>query len=1074
MVGASRIITILGSQLPDDSPMLRKEVSRGIGLDLGCFDFHIYCRVLRRFAACAAVLIKRPELGGSPMKSDNRWRRCVAVAAVLLMGSAGAAFAQLQTGNLYGKVSDQNGAALPGVTVTLNTGEAPQVQVTNGQGEVRFLSLAPASYKLKAELKDYSSVEHSNVVINVGRNTRVELIMNANIKEEIFISGEPPLLDEKSSRPGSIVSQNELARIPTARDPWTVLQSTPGVLVDRVNVGGNESGQQSTYTGPGSFQAQSIWSVDGVVITDMAAIGSTPSYFDFGAFEEMQISTGGSDATIATGGVVLNLVTKRGTNEYRGSARYLQAPGSTESSTSFKKSDLPINPVTHTPQPEFGTQFSNKINKVDDWGGEIGGPILKDHIWAWGSYGQQDVSVQTLPSALSPNGLTDKTKLPTWNAKVNAQVAASNSLTLFGSNNSKQKQGRNAGPTRTLPSAWDQGQFGGKPTILKAEDTQIFSPNLYATVLYSHVYGGFFLTPIGGFTGTTPDAYFDPAGVWHNSFVGQQIKRPQTQEKLDASTFFNTGSLNHELKYGAAYRIAESATNLNWAGSGWIADASNGFLPPRPPGTNELFLSRAALPDGQLKYTNTPAQDTLTAGNLTANIGLRFDRQYGDNVASTVPANSIRPDLLPAVSFGGGPSGFAWTTWAPRVGLTYALGKDRSTLLRASYSRFADQLQSAFASFLNPLTNNSYYYAFTTNHGDGNVTPGQVVPAGIGYSANVDPHNPGNLLQVNAISKNFNAPITNEFLVSAEHALLPEFVVGFNLTYRKQTGLEQEDLLVQDGNTFNPNAPARVSVRSDYAPLTSTVILPNGASQVVTYYQLRNGISTGGGLFLHNGDYETTFKGASLTFNKRLSNRWVMRGNFSYNDWYYSKAGDRPDPTILEAGGITDGNYVRQGDLVLQGSGNGSGSKAWVYVNSKWSFAVNGLYQIAPDRPWGFNVAGNLIARQGYPEPFYDRIGGLNTNTPESGSTVQVQFQPSNANRLDNIFDFDGRLEKEFTFQDFGLTLGVDCFNLLNESFVLQRVARARSSFHPTVGVGFINETLSPRIFRFGARLSFK
>jgi hypothetical protein len=791
----------------------------------------------------------------------------------------------------------------------------------------------------------------------------------------------------------------------------------------------------------------------------------------------MQISTGGSDVTIATGGVVLNLVTKRGTNDYRGSARYLQAPGSTESNTSFNKSDLPINPVTGKPQPEFGSQFSNKINKVDDWGGEIGGPILKDHIWAWGSYGQQDVSVQTLPSALSPNGLRDKTKLPTWNAKVNAQVTASNSLTLFGSNNSKQKQGRNAGPTRTLPSAWDQGQFGGKPTILKAEDTQIFSPSLYATVLYSHVYGGFFLTPIGGFTGTTPDSFFDANGVWHNSFVGEQIKRPQTQEKADASTFFNTGSLSHELKYGAAYRVAESATNLNWAGSGWVSDAANGILGHEPPGQNDLFLSRAALPDVKLKYTNAYAQDTLTAGNLTANIGLRFDRQYGDNVGSTVPANSIVPNLLPAVSFAGGPSGLAWTTWAPRVGLTYALGKDRSTLLRGSYSRFADQLQSAFASFLNPLTNISYYYAFTTNQGDGNVTPGQVVPGVCPapcYSANVNPHDPSQLLQVNAISKNFNAPITNEFLVSVEHALLPEFVVGVNLTYRKQTGLEQEDLLVQDGDTFNVNAPSRVSVRSDYVPGTATVILPNGASQVVHFSQLRSGISTAGGLFLHNGDYETTFKGASLTFNKRLSNRWMMRGNFSYNDWYYSKAGDRPDPTILEAGGVTDGNYVRQGDLVLQGSGNGSGSKAWVYVNSKWSFAVNGLYQISPDRPWGFNVAGNLTGRQGYPEPYYDRIGGLNTNTPESGPTVQVQFQPSDANRLDNIVDFDGRLEKEFTFQDFGLTLGVDCFNLLNESFVLQRVARARTTFNSSLGVGFINETLSPRIFRFGARLSFK
>src|SRR5258708_3526409 len=186
----------------------------------------------------------------------------------------------------------------------------------------------------------------------------------------------------------------------------------------------------------------------------------------------------------------------------------------------------------------------------------------------------------------------------------------------------------------------------------------------------------------------------------------------------------------------------------------------------------------------------------------------------------------------------------------------------------------------------------------------------------------------------------------------------------------------------------------------------------------------------------------------------------MMRGNVSYNDWYYSKAGDRPDPTIQEAGGVTDGNYVRQGDLVLQGSGNGSGSKAWVYVNSKWSFSVNGLYQIAPSKPWGFNVAANVTGRQGYPVPYYDQVI-INTTTT---GTTQVQLSPSDANRLDNIVDVDGRLEKEFTFQDFGLTLGVDCFNLFNEAFILQRDARVRASFFNAC---LINSTLHPPLSRF-------
>jgi hypothetical protein len=891
--------------------------------------------------------------------------------------------------------------------------------------------------------------------------------MNSAVEDVITVTSESPLLDEKAIRTGSTVSQTELAKIPTARDPWTILQSTPGVLVDRVNVGGNESGQQSIYAGPGSMQDQSVWSVDGVVITDMAATGSTPSYFDFDAFQEMQISTGGSDSTIATGGVVLNLVTKRGTNEYRGSARYLQAPGSTQSNSSLKTSDLPPDQRANFPGG------SNKINKVSDYGGEIGGPIIKDHLWAWGAYGQQNVSVQTLPTVAVPNGLTDTTKLPTWNGKLNAQLTSSNSLTAFAMNNSKEKHGRNAGPTRTLPTSWDQGQFGGKPSVIKGEDTQIFSPNLYLTVLYSHVYGGFFLTPIGGFSTTTPDSYWDANGVWQNSFAFLQIKRPQTQEKADASSFFNTGSLSHELKYGAAYRIAESVTNAGWAGSGYIIDAA---LQGTPFGENSLYLARNDVVGVRVKYASAYAQDTMTTGNLTVNLGLRYDHQGGDNLPAVAPANPIVPNLLPAVSYAGGPIGFAYKTWSPRVGLTYAVGKDRSTLLRASYSRFSDQLSADgnHATILNPMANISYYYAVTHNT-NGLVTPGQVIlhdpnaPNGGGWSSNVNPANLATLLSPNRVSSNYSAPHTDEFLVSEEHALLPEFVVGANLTYRKQSNLQQQDMIVFDA--ADPNG--RVSVRSDYVQGFKTATLPDGSVVQVPFYQLRNGITTNGGVFLHNGDYQTTFKGASLTLNKRLANRWMLRGNVSYSDWYYNKAGDRPDPTLLDAGGTTDGNYVRQGDPVLEASGIGSGSKAFVFINSKWSFAVNGLYQIAPDRPWGFNVAANVTGRQGYPLPYY-LLTRLNTTTlAEIGSAngILLEQSPANSNRLDNIVDVDGRIEKEFTFQDFGLTLGVDCFNLLNESFILQKRARLRTSF---VNQGDVFEVLSPRIFRFGARLSFK
>ncbi len=299
-----------------------------------------------------------------------------------------------------------------------------------------------------------------------------------------------------------------------------------------------------------------------------------------------------------------------------------------------------------------------------------------------------------------------------------------------------------------------------------------------------------------------------------------------------------------------------------------------------------------------------------------------------------------------------------------------------------------------------------------------------------------------------------------------------------NLTYRKQTKLLQQDLLVFDSTTGPPGNGnnGRVATRADFTPVTVIATLPNGSTLPVTYWKLVSGVSTVHGYNMKNGDYETEYKGASLTFNKRLANRWMLRGNFSFSDWKYNKAGDRPDPTPILAGGTTDGNYVNQGDVFLQGSGPGSGNFRNVYINAKWSFAVNGLYQVAPDRPWGFNVAGNLTGRQGYPDPFWINLspGKLSVPSPGTGGEV-VQIGAADSNRLDNVIDFDLRVEKEFTFQDFGLTLGADCFNVFNEAFVLQRQGQFSHSAAPTPATAtFVNEVMSPRVFRFGARLSFK
>jgi hypothetical protein len=122
------------------------------------------------------------------MKSINLRRRIVAGAALLLLAVAGTAFAQLQTGNLYGTVVDDQGAALAGVKVTLTGVGASKIQVTNDQGQFRFLGLAPGRYTLKAEKEGFLTQDYPNIAINVGRNTTIEVTLSAAVEDGITVT----------------------------------------------------------------------------------------------------------------------------------------------------------------------------------------------------------------------------------------------------------------------------------------------------------------------------------------------------------------------------------------------------------------------------------------------------------------------------------------------------------------------------------------------------------------------------------------------------------------------------------------------------------------------------------------------------------------------------------------------------------------------------------------------------------------------------------------------------------------------------------------------------------------------
>jgi len=1037
------------------------------------------------------------------MKPCPNPRLLAVLAALCISLFAVSAFAQFQTGNIYGKVQAKDGTVLPGVTVTVTGVGAPQTAVSDSQGNFRFLSLSPGTYTLKSELAGYGVSTRAGITVNVGRNSDVTMTLNPSVAESITVTAEAPLLDVRKAGTSTNVTKVEMENIPSSRDPWTVLQSVPAVQVDRINVGGSQSGQQSNYFAKGAQGTDNTWNVDGVAITDMGATGSTPLYFDFDSFEEMQATTGGSDPRIQTPGVQLNMVTKRGTNDFKGSGRYFYTPGSMQADA--------VVPSDAT----YYLDKTNRINYVRDFGAEVGGPIWRDHAWFWLASADQKISNQA-SQAPGVTGAFDNIILRDKNAKLNAQILPSNSAVAFYTFGDKVRNARNLSATRPFETAWKQT---GPTKVYKYEDTQIIGSSLYLTGMWSKVTGGFGLFANGGQGPTAPAAYEDASGVWHNNYETFQTIRPQKQYRIDGSKFLDVGTMNHELKFGFGYRDTPVNSISSWPGP---ADAYMDFADVDPDECVREGISANCYLAGVFrnhvtgygeKYHDFYVGDTVLMGNLTLQAGLRWDRQESLNTPVTASANPILATpltlpcgggllggcgasgtltaSLPALNFPGDPRSLKWNSVSPRVGLTYSLGADKKTLLRAGYNRYVSQLGSAISS-ASPLGGYTYFYFYGVDTNNDKVIQRNELQRVIGYAA-VNPANPVAISGTRRVDYGMKVPTTDEIILGGERELMSDFSVGLTYTYRKYNNLVTTRYeKTQGAGDFYTSADYVLAGRTAGGLFIQCAPIPGdpnntgnvtgvGSTQVChgnvidqfttgtrPVYALAPGVSTPTfSVITNRPDYYQKFSGLELTATKRLSHKWMMRSSVSYND-YTEHCGANsfanPTPAIVVPGAAYGGPPACAGGQVVVNSGNGSGSFGNVYINSKWNVNINGLYSL----PWDINLGASLTARQGYAQPLQDRITGLR------GGTLNVVTDPVGSIRFPNVYEFDLRIAKDFRFFNrAGLTISGDLFNAPNQRTILQRNVIILGGETSRSAGNRIAEIQSPRVWRLGAKFNF-
>jgi len=952
--------------------------------------------------------------GGVPLRvKAGAW----ALVGLFAIASVGPAQAQSQSGEIFGKVVDSSGAALPGVTITLESPVLiqPQSAVTTDSGSYRFPNIPIGVYAVTFELAGFNRHIHRDVRVETAFSAEISPALQVSaVQETVEVSGVTPVVDTKSTSLNATFNQEMLEKLPSARDPWVILEQMPGMVLDRQNVGGSESGQQSSFIAHGSGANQQ-WNLNGATVTDMSA-GGSPMYFDFDSFEEIQIQTGGGDASVQSGGASINLVTKSGSNIFKGSGRLFYVDDSLQGDNSTQE------------LRDQGAGAGNPIKDIKEYGVEIGGPLVRNKAFFWGAVGRQDIGVGVIgflkPGATDPDDIDslerDDTELINTNAKLTYQWASNHKSSFYYNYSTKNRNARDVGPLTRIEAAFKQTSPGG---LYQADHQWIANDRLMFEGRFTYNQNEFTLDFTSPELTDVQGAFDAGTGISYRSGQRQENIRPSTEVRLDGNYLgANLFGGDHTFKFGTSYRSTPIDFKQHYGGD-VTARFTNG-VPASADLRRDSFTSR------DMTNWSLYLNDSYRRGHLTINVGVRGD--YWDDRAnpSAVAANSIVPDLLPALSFGGADTGLSFFDVSPRLGVTYDLSGQGRTVIKANVARYFG-LGADGAGQINPVAASRLRYAWNDANGDTLVQRNELDLSRILSFANYNFDDPSSLVSPNQVDPNLGNDKTDEILATLEHELMPNFAVSATYIYKK---------LHNQSSTFFLGLTS-----DDFVPVVFTGNCGNGScdesNYTATYYQLRSGLTRPAGTLLRNYDFVRRYHGLEFTARKRFTDRWMLQGSVVLNDTtiHYDSPNAFQDPTN-----------------VSQQDGEQTGT-----LNTRWVAKLSAAYEL----PYGVLVSGFFNARDGVPFVrtmlIQSRQGGL--------SDVNLIVKQYGTERYDNFYQLDLRLAKDFRFGRTQRLSGyVDVFNVANANTVLGRVTNqlSRTANNAT-------QIVAPRVVRLGVRYAF-
>jgi len=969
----------------------------------------------------------------------------------LLLCFSIASFAQQPTATLTGVVSDPNGAVIPNATISASnkaTGFS-RITTTNADGVYSFSSLPVGNYEVKISAQGFETkVSEFPVSLSVGQTITLDGVLKIGVTYTTTdLTAEMPLVDTQTSKVDTVIETKEIENLPlNGRNFLELALLSPG-NAPAPNFDPTKTNTVVISSAGGLGRGGNVM-IDGTDNND-DVVGGSLINISQDAVAEFQVATNRFSAESGrSASSVINVVTKSGTNNLRGSVSFFERDKSLQG--------LPATFDRSQTVPPFDRQ---------QYSFTLGGPIKKDKVFAFGAFeyrdqdgatlvGIRNVATRTITRGFAEAPLNNYL----FNGRIDAFINENNQLNFRYSFEDIAARGASK-LDRAIGTASYQQDLKNSFHAVMANWTSVLSSSLVNNFSFS----------INNFENTTDPVTSGIQYTFPSILAGSSFRVPQatTQSRFQFADSMTKIIGNHTLKFGAEFQKVNSSLNLGVFRQGrveFVQDfATFDHNNDGQINDNDLLFAvtlRSGLPNQDLNLDNVDnnffaffaQNDWRVRRNLTFNLGLRYEAD------TNVKNNSGYANINPLVaSFYQGNRRADYNNFAPRVGFNLALFDDKLSI-HGGYGIYYDRVTLELITLERGL--------------DGRALPVEV------RAGNVltDPNGVPIFIDQNGRFQPFAPTFSNPFS-------------GFILPGAGASGINIIDNDLQNPMVQQTNIGLQWEIARNY--VVKVDYLHNFGTHFIIGRDIGavNNPVVGGPDRVVNLESSVKFfyDGLLLSFEKRFANRYGFRAAYTLSK-AFNYAND--DQIPFSNGPINSNNL----QLEYGPTPNDQRHRFTMAGNVELPFG----FRLSPILTLASGVPMDIILPSGQSRiPVLQRNAGgrlfknateLNTFLTAYNATLpianRIPLAPGNTRFNDSFSSLDLRLAKTFSFKEkFRLEPIIEVFNLFNVTNILGTSNTNYSGFGNVLGTASFGQPITtaggvfgsggPRAFQFAARFTF-